>query len=144
MAEAEELIRSCLPEWRRVKVDALELTADRVLVRVLITRVPRCTACKNSAVSYHSYYDRTLKDLPWQGRRVEVRLRVRRFRCRNAGCSRNIFAEQLPALAAPRARETRRLGYTLGGLPGARLLIRLGIVSNPESFCAMAAAASGD
>src|ERR1700757_4284143 len=114
MAEAEELIRSCLPEWRRLKVDAIELTGDRVLIRVYITRVPRCTACKDDAVSYHSCYDRTLRDLPWQGRNVEVRFRVRRFRCHNAVCSRIIFVEQLPALAAPRARETRRLGEIVG------------------------------
>jgi hypothetical protein len=35
MAEAKELIRSCLPEWRQLTVEGLELTAERVLVRVL-------------------------------------------------------------------------------------------------------------
>src|SRR5260370_5405987 len=50
------------------------------------------------------------------------------------------LAEQLPAVAAPNARETTRLceilglvGYALGGLPGERLLRRLGIKSSDDT-----------
>ncbi len=85
-------------------------------------------------MSYHSRYVRRLRDLPWQGRPVEIHLQTRRFRCRNLECARKIFAERLPAVAAWKARESTRLceivglvGYALGGLAGERLLNRLGI-----------------
>jgi len=70
-----------------------------------------------------------MRDLPWQGRQVEIHLQTRRFRCPNAECEQKNFAERLPAVADPKARRTTRLceivglvGYALGGLPGERLL----------------------
>ena len=82
---------------------------------------------------------RTLRDLPWQGRRVEVRLLTRRFRCRNSECNRKVFAEQISGLAGAKARTTVRLGeivgqvgYALGGLPGSRLLASSGIRASRE------------
>jgi transposase len=81
-----------------------------------------------------------MRDLPWQGRQVEIHLQTRRFRCRNRKCSRKIFAERLSAVAIPKARQTTRLceivgqvGYALGGLPGERLLHRLGIKSSDDT-----------
>jgi transposase len=83
---------------------------------------------------------RRMRDLPWQGKRVEIHLQARRFRCRNNACDRKIFAERLSDLAGPKARETTRLceivslvGYALGGLPGERLLHRLGIVGSDDT-----------
>jgi hypothetical protein len=43
---------------------------------------------------------RRMRDLPWQGKRVEIHLQARRFRCRNNACDRKIFAERLPDLLA--------------------------------------------
>jgi len=69
-----------------------------------------------------------------------MRLLVRRFRCRESGCQRNIFAERLPQIAAARARETARLaevlgivGYAMGGNPGARLINQLGMPGSPDT-----------
>jgi len=66
--------------------------------------------------------------------------KARRFRCRNLQCERKVFAEQLSEVAAPRARETTRLrdivgliGYAMGGLPGSRLLSRLGMPSSDDT-----------
>ena len=65
---------------------------------------------------------------------MELRVRVRRLRCRNGACTRRIFAEQLPRIAAARARCTGRLreirhqiALALGGRPGARLARQLGL-----------------
>jgi hypothetical protein len=81
-----------------------------------------------------------MRDLPWQGRRVEIHLQTRRFRCRNKEWRRKISAEQLPAVVAPNACETTRLceivvlvGYALGGLPGERLLKRLGVKGSDDT-----------
>jgi hypothetical protein len=66
-----------------------------------------------------------------EGKAVEIHLQTPRFRCRNAECDQKIFAERLPAVADPKARQTTRLceivglvDYSLGGLPGERLLKR--------------------
>ena len=75
----------------------------------------------------HSSYARRLADLPWQGRRVELQVQVRRFRCTGADCRRHIFAERL-SFARPKARRTLRqrdmqqqIGLAVGGEPGSRL-----------------------
>jgi transposase len=122
-------VRSSLPAWQQLILEAVEETADGIVFRVRGKHTPRCPACFESRVSYHSRYMRRMRDLPWLGKRVEIHLQARRFRCRNNACDRKIFAERLPDLAGPKARETTRLceivglvGYTLGGLPGERLL----------------------
>ena len=80
----------------------------------------------------HSHYQRNLADLPWQGRVVVLRVRVRRFRCATDGCPRQVFAERLPEVVTPQARRTVRLAdiqhhiaLALGGEAGARLAHRL-------------------
>jgi transposase len=79
----------------------------------------------------HSRYLRTPSDLPLGGRKVRLRLAVRRFRCDAAGCDRRIFAERLQAVT-PWARRTARLdelahhlGLALGGRPAASFAQRL-------------------
>jgi len=93
-----------------------------------------CPSCGFPSARAHSSYERRIADLAWQGRTVELRVRVRRLRCRNGACTRRIFAEQLPQIAAARARCTGRLqeirhqiALALGGRPGARLARQLGL-----------------
>jgi transposase len=80
----------------------------------------------------HSRYDRTFSDLPWQGRRVAITVRVRRSWCATVACTRKVFAERLGEAAARHGRRTarladiqRHLGLALGGAAGARLTHRL-------------------
>ncbi|MGF7212940.1 transposase [Skermanella aerolata] len=93
-----------------------------------------CPSCGFASARVHSSYLRRIADLAWQGRTVELRVRVRRLRCCNGACTRRIFAEQLPQIAAARARCTGRLreirhqiAFALGGRPGARLAWQLGL-----------------
>jgi len=44
---------------------------------------------------FYSAVDSTLADLPAHGRRVEMMVTARRFRCPHADCVRRIFAERL-------------------------------------------------
>lgn len=83
----------------------------------------------------HSYYARTLADLPWSGYGIIWRLRVRKLFCRNPGCPRRIFTERLPGIVAPWARRTLRLmahllaiALALGGAAGVRLSRSLGLI----------------
>jgi transposase len=66
---------------------------------------------------------------------------TRRFFCDNADCGQRIFAEQLPALAAPRARATPRfdralvqIGLECGGEPGQRLARKMGILTSGDTI----------
>src|SRR3984885_4351843 len=129
MVPRTDLVRNSLPAAEQLVLEAVEETAEGIVFRVRGRRTPRCPACFQSRVSYHSRYVRRMRDLPWQGRRVEIHLQTRRFRCRNKECRRKVFAEQLPSVASSNARETKRLceilgivAYALGGLPGERLL----------------------
>jgi transposase len=134
-------VKNSLPAQGQLILEAAEETTDGIVFRVRVKDAPHCPACSESHVSYHSRYVRRLRDLPWQGKPVEIHLQTRRFRCRNQECARKVFAERLPALADRRARETARLceivgvvGYALGGLPGERLLHRLGIKRSDDTL----------
>ncbi len=87
-----------------------------------------CPRCGISSQRIHSYYTRRPRDLPLWDEIVRLVLRVRRFRCLNATCTTQTFAERLPALVRPAAPRTVRLtmalqqlGLARGGEAGARL-----------------------
>jgi transposase len=73
-------------------------------------------------------------DVPVGGRRVLVRVRVRRMRCPVTGCPRQTFREQVPGVLDRYQRRTTRLtgqvsavARELAGRAAARLLPALGI-----------------
>src|SRR5262245_17823603 len=99
-----------LPPAAGLAVTAIVLTPDTVVVAAATTpSVVACPACGTPSDRVHSRYVRRAADLPWQGRRVVLRLTARRFRCRAAGCDRAVFCERLPAVLAAHARSTGRL-----------------------------------
>ncbi len=116
--------------------------AQRIVVELAATAPEAaCPLCGQAATRVQRHYWRCLADLPWQGVPVVVRLHARRFWCDNPDCSRAIFTERVPALAAPHARRTARLaavltqiGFALGGEGGARLLAVLGMVASPDTL----------
>ncbi len=87
-----------------------------------------CPSCGVAASRVHSMYMRRLADRPLGGRRVLLRLRIRRFFCDNGLCSRRTMAEQIPSLTTRYRRRTTALarivqaiGLAVGGRAGARL-----------------------
>jgi transposase len=107
----------------------------RVIVLVKST-VPTscCPLCASTSENVHSYYLRTLSDLPSSGFAVLLKLTVRRFFCRNPRCARRIFTERLADLVEPWAQMTNQLRKALCGLSfatsaevGSRLASRLGM-----------------
>ena len=87
-----------------------------------------CPWCGRPSGRVHSRYERRLADAAVGGRRVVIRLRVRRLFCDGPGCSRVTFAEQVPGLAIRYARKTvllagvlRSVAVALAGRAGARL-----------------------
>ncbi len=115
-------------------VDEIAIEGDRVVVRAraAVSAGP-CPDCGAISQRIQSRYFRRAKDLPLSGRRVELQILVRRFRCDAVLCGRQIFAERFgDSVLAPRARRTDRLdhivqhlGLALGGRPGASFAARM-------------------
>ncbi|HYQ92411.1 MAG TPA: ISL3 family transposase [Candidatus Competibacteraceae bacterium] len=108
-----------------------------------------CPLCHHLSQQIHSHYLRRLADLPWSMGQVELHVRVRRFRCLNRNCRRQIFAEPLAEVAAPRQRGTvrlraaqRQIGLALGGEPGARLARQLAMPVSADTLLRLIQSAS--
>src|SRR5712671_4652986 len=120
-----------LPDAALLHLEACEMddTTTQITLAVQSTQTSApCPLCATPTQRIHSHYERTLADLPWAQYRVCLQLRVRKWFCRNRSCSRRIFTERLPTIAAPWARRTLRLaqrfvalGVALGGKAGVRL-----------------------
>ena len=111
-------------------------SAPQVVTLVIRSTPPQsaCPRCQQLSTRVHSRYVRGAADLPWQGVAVRLQLHARRFFCLNDGCPQQIFCERLAEVIAPHARRTLRLnealrliGFALGGNPGARLALSLGM-----------------
>lgn len=124
-------------------------TADRIVLVVKPTaRESICPLCGHMSARVHSTYVRRLADLPWQGKRAELQVFARRFRCSVTTCRRRIFTERLPEVARPKARRTPRLaqaqrevGLALGGEPGSRLAGRLAMPVSGDTLLRLIRAA---
>jgi len=99
MRQPTDIVHASLPEPESLVMDGVDQTEKGIVLQVRSKGTPRCPACSGSDVAYHSTYLRHLRDLPWQGQRVEIQVKTRRFRCRNRQCRRQIFAERLPGVA---------------------------------------------
>ncbi len=134
--------RSLSPCPAEVQVERLIAEADHItlIVRVFRPVVP-CPGCTRPSCRIHSYYERRLADLPWNGIPVEIRLRTRRFFCDAEDCAQHIFTERLPETTETYARRTLRmeqalrwLALALGGEAGARTAQRLGLGVSGETL----------
>ncbi|WP_406157103.1 MULTISPECIES: ISL3 family transposase [unclassified Streptomyces] len=118
---------------------------ERVVVRA---RTPKetapCPVCGASSGRVHGYHWRTVADVPVDGRRVVVRVPVRRLVCPTRGC-RHTFREQVPGVLERYQRRTTRLTAQvkavvkeLAGRAGARVLAILAVgLSRHMALCAL-------
>jgi len=93
-----------------------------------------CPRCGSLTGQVHGFYERTVADVPADGRPVVVHVRVRRMRCPDLDCPVQTFREQVPGLLDRYQRRTVRLAGQAGeavrrlaGRAGAGLLAGLGI-----------------
>ena len=114
---------------------SVELTDSSVHIQASSTsKCSTCPSCHRASTAIHSRYQRTLADLPWQGRHVTLRVQVRKFFCKQSTCKQSVFTERISLLMTPYARRTRRLvqllekvGINTGGEAGSRLAETSGI-----------------
>ncbi len=117
------------PDLEGLLVRDITLLGDRVLVAARASAAgAACPACGTHSRRIHSSYERRLTDAAVGGRRVVIRLRVRRFRCDGARCPRTTFVEQVAGLTFRYGRRSTRMhavlqavALTLAGRAGARL-----------------------
>ncbi len=130
------------PQCAGLRVDRFWRDGATIRLQVsLLRRWARCPVCLRRSKRRHSQYQRTLADVPCGRNSVILHVRVRRFVCRVRWCRRKVFAERLPDLAAPFARQTarltaecRRTAFDLGGEPGARHLAGEGIAVSARTL----------
>ncbi len=142
MAASPSCLPVLLPDAARLSVESVRQTEGAIVIGACsITGTATCPACGVCSSRVHSQYRRTLRDLSYQGARVAIQLRSRRFYCRSQGCHRKIFTERFPILTAAHGRQTDRhrealkqIGYALGGEAGSRLASQLGIASSPDTI----------
>jgi transposase len=124
-----------LPDSSALRLEGVSFTEDQAVV-VVSSSCPTstCPSCGRSGSRIHSWYLRTLQDLPWQGKPTVIRWRSRKFFCDSPGCPRRIFTERLPSITwsygrrSVRAREILEcLGLALGGENGCRVATRMGM-----------------
>lgn len=119
------------------------LSSDECITILVKTRKKEahCPVCRTVSRRVQSRYWRILADVPWQGTPVKLQVEVKRFFCDGVDCRRRIFAERLPEVAAPYARQTCRLtrqlqvlGLALGGEAGKRLAGEVGIRTSADQL----------
>jgi transposase len=136
------LLLDPLPGCLGLRFDNLVFTPALAVAHVTATaKSAACPRCGTLSDRVHSHYHRIVADLPCQERLLALRLRLRRFRCTQAGCPQTIFCERLPSLLAAHARSTDRLtnchraiGFALGGEAGARLAEHLDMPTSPDTL----------
>jgi transposase len=133
--------KELLPGRASLALCHVEKGAHGWVIEAVGPKTAACPDCGVLSTARHSSYVRHLKDLPVQGRPVHLKLRVGRWRCRNADCERQIFCQRLARVTHRHARETKRFGevvqqiaYALGGRPGERLSSRLGLPVSDDTL----------
>jgi hypothetical protein len=118
-----------LPHLAGAVVQETELTGGLLCIRARARAdEATCPSCERASRRVHSRYERRLADAPVGGRRVVIRLQVRRLFCDVPACAKRTFAEQVPGLTARYGRKTgllagmqQDIAVALAGRAGCRL-----------------------
>jgi transposase len=141
MIDADVLIGTVFSGLTTLTINGIEDAGEVIVVRARTGGgAVQCPSCGTLTRQVHAFHERVPADVPVDGRRVLVRVRVRRMRCRAQGCSRQTFREQVPGVLERYQRRTVRLNaqlrsviQELAGRPAARLLPVMGIVAGKDT-----------
>lgn len=108
--KAVDLISELLGGMPWLNIEGVAIDQQRIEVAAQsVQKQSGCPCCGALSASIHSHYGRTLLDLPWGEYRVHIHLWVRRFRCHEIMCERNIFTERFTTWIERYARRTARV-----------------------------------
>ena len=83
------LVDILLPDIPDLQLDQIQLADQMILLTIRATHPSAvCPSCGQSSTRIHSRYTRTIADLPWADKMVQLQLIVRRFLCANSACLR--------------------------------------------------------
>ena len=87
MIDMTELVGTMFSGLSALVIEDVEDAGDVIAVRARTPGGPvACPGCGTETARVHGYHERTAADVPADGRRVLVRVRVRRIRCPVTGC----------------------------------------------------------
>lgn len=129
MKDVNELVQMVFLGLAPLVIEEVTDEGERIVVQA---RTPQddaaCPVCAASSARVHSYQVRRVADVPVDGRRVVLHVKVRRLVCPTRGC-RQTFREQMPGVLERYQRRTARLtrqvkavAKELAGRAGSRLL----------------------
>jgi transposase len=96
------------------KIDQVDERSGALVIHAhSLARAAICPCCGHLSRRVHCHYTRSPRDLPCNGRRVQLVLGVRRFRCSNDWCQRQTFVERIPRLVPVHGQRTVRLTTVL-------------------------------
>jgi transposase len=135
MIDAMSLVGTVFSGLSALVIEDVEDAGDMICVRARTRdRALPCPGCGAETARVHGHHERTAADVPVDGRRVLVTVKVRRMRCPVLDCPRQTFREQVPGVLDRYQRRTARLAgqvsatvRELAGRAGYRLLSALGI-----------------
>jgi len=123
-------------------LDIIEVQEQTVIVHLHATApTAACPQCGAAGSRVHSRYSRTIADVAFGGRHLELKLLVRKWICPDASCSRHIFAERFPELVQRYARMTNRLikalqsvGVITNGADAAQIADSFGVPTTAKTI----------
>jgi len=135
MIDVTELVGTVFSGLSALVIEDVEDAGDVICVRARTRDAAvDCPGCGTGTARVHEYRERTAADVPVDGRRVLVKIRVRRMRCPVLDCGVQTFREQVTGVLDRYQRRISRLtvqvsavARELAGRASARLLPALGI-----------------
>jgi len=136
MIDAVELAETVFSGLSALVVEDVEDAGGVIVVRAKTQGgAAACPGCGTETGRVHGYHEPTAADVPVDGRRVLVRVRIRRLRCPVLDCKVQTFREQVSGVLERYQRRISRLtaqvsvvARVLAGRASARLLPALGIM----------------
>jgi len=102
----DEFVKLLSPELEYVSHET-----DQNLMRIYVQSnrtEARCPYCATTGKGVHSHYERRFRDLPMQGKKVEIVIDNRKYFCKNPECKHKTFAEAFDCLPF-KGKRSRRL-----------------------------------
>jgi transposase len=123
-------------------LDSIEILEQTVIVHLHATcPTAACPQCGTAGSRVHSRYQRTIADVAFGGRKLVLKLLVRKWICPEALCSQHIFAERFPELVQRYARMTDRLikalqsaGVLTNGADAAQIAASFGVRTTAKTI----------
>src|ERR1700735_2619300 len=133
--QGERLLAVLFPHLAGLRLHRVEDRGDAVVISASSRAAAACCPrCGQQSARVHGGYGRVVADGAAGGRPLLIALRVRRFRCLQAGCPVVTVAEQVEGVSLPYRRRSVPLlgllagfGLELAGRAGARLAGVLGV-----------------